>query len=140
MSVPCTKEEVIAKVTESTKSAHHRIDELKERVERQEENSKILYEMNKNLGIIATQTKNQEDAINDVKKDLKDLKKVSVQSKEIEDVKEEVKDVRAEVKDAKDDINKIKEKPAKKWEALVKTIITVITTALVTALAAGVLK
>ncbi|MCT4542910.1 MAG: hypothetical protein N4A63_05170 [Vallitalea sp.] len=39
-----------------------------------------------------------------------------------------------------DNINILKDKPAKRWDDLIKTIITVITTALVTAFVAGVFK
>jgi DNA repair exonuclease SbcCD ATPase subunit len=74
MSEPCQSKFEISQALELGKSAHHRIDEHKERMDRLEDNNKILHEMNTNIKVLAEQTKGNVDDIKEVKNDLKDIK------------------------------------------------------------------
>lgn len=58
--------EKIAALESSLKSAHHKIDKL-------EENQKILYEMNTNIRLLAQQNKTQNHEIKNIKENLNEI-------------------------------------------------------------------
>ncbi|GMQ56798.1 hypothetical protein AN1V17_11920 [Vallitalea sediminicola] len=45
-----------------------------------------------------------------------------------------------QIKEVKNDVKELKDKPIKRWDLIVATIITAVTTALATAIVAGVIK
>ena len=59
--------ERVTKVEESTKSAHHRIDKV-------EEDQKILLEMNTNIKLLAEQSKGNTEDIKSMQSDVKEMK------------------------------------------------------------------
>ena len=63
----CTNQaQRITAVEESTKSAHLRLNKV-------EETTNILHEMNRNIGIMAEQNKTQNTEIKSIKKDIKEV-------------------------------------------------------------------
>lgn len=79
---PCKKEGEIQTAIENAKSAHHRLDEHKERMDRLEEGNKILYKMSENISVIAEQNKHQNIKIDEIAKTQAD------QGKEIKEIRE----------------------------------------------------
>lgn len=98
----CTKVKEITEVTESSKRAHERLDEHKERMDKLEDSNKILHEMNTNIKIMVQQNQHRDE--------------------KIEGIQETVKGVQIDVKN-------IKEKPQKDFEKYKTVIVTCIITA-----------
>ncbi|MGD9678443.1 MAG: hypothetical protein AB7V16_08880 [Vulcanibacillus sp.] len=93
--------------TQSTKSAHHRIDDLKNRVDKIEKNQELLHEMNTNIKLIAEQNK--------------------VQNEKMDNLSIEVKEQGKEIKS-------IKEKPAEDWGKIKTAVITCVLTTIAIAI------
>jgi phage-related minor tail protein len=102
--------ERIRGVEESTKSAHLRINKL-------EENQEILMDMNASIKALTEQSKGQKEDMLNFKKDIKE-----------------------DINEVKNDVKELKEKPAKRWETIVTTIITVFVSGLVGAVLALIIK
>lgn len=99
----CTKVKEITEVTESSKRAHERLDEHKERMDKLEESNKILHEMNTNIKVMVEQNTHRDNKIEGIENSLKGVK---------------------------DDVKKIIEKPKENWDKVKWTIVTVVCTSL----------
>lgn len=97
----------IAEVQQSTKSAHHRIEDLKNRVDKVEKNQELLHEMNTNIKLIAEQNKTQNEKMDNLS---------------------------VEVKEQGKEIKSIKEKPAEEWNKTKTTVKTIVLTTVIVAI------
>lgn len=104
---PCVSQGEISEAIQLGKSAHHRIDEHKDRIDKLEENNKILHEMNTNIKLLVQQN--------------------GYRDRKVDGIEENVKFVSNEVL-------AIREKPLIVLNKIVWIVATVIVTALTTAI------
>lgn len=71
---PCKKEGDIAEAIQLGKSAHHRLDEHKERMDKLEDNNKILHEMNTNIKLMVQQNSYRDTKVEGIEEDVKEIK------------------------------------------------------------------
>ncbi len=73
MSDPCKNEGSIAEAIQLGKSAHHRLEEHKERMDRLEDNNKILHEMNTNIKLMVQQNDYRDTKVEGIEKTIKGI-------------------------------------------------------------------
>ena len=74
MTETCTSKAEITEALHYAKSAHHRLDECKQRMDKLEENTQILHEMNTNIKLMIQQNQQQDRKIEHIEKDVNVIK------------------------------------------------------------------
>ena len=74
MDCTCTSKGEISTAIELGKSAHKRLDEHKDRMDKLEENNDILHEMNTNIKLMVQQNGYRDLKVDTIEKDVKTIK------------------------------------------------------------------